>query len=75
MIDESTVEFELAEIAALPPERRHVWRVASALKWGFADFDSVSVAADQGTLSAEDLRKMAEFLRLPVYPGRKQKNG
>ena len=29
---------ELAAIRELPFEKRYVWRVASALKWGFADF-------------------------------------
>jgi hypothetical protein len=27
-------------LAALPLEKRYVWRVASALKWAFADFDT-----------------------------------
>ena len=35
------------EIAALPLEKRHVWRIASALKWGFADLDSVYVPVDR----------------------------
>ena len=34
------------EIADLPLEKRYVWRVASALKWGFADFESWNVMAD-----------------------------
>src|ERR1700681_2281655 len=51
------------EIAALPFEKRYIWRVASALKWGFADFDSVYVPVDRETLSAEDLGKVVELLR------------
>lgn len=52
------------EIAQLPLERRYVWRVASALKWAFADFDDVNVAVDRETLSAEDLGKVVELLKL-----------
>ncbi len=52
----------LAEIAQLPVERRYVWRVASALKWAFADFDDVHVSADRQTLSKEDLAKVLGLL-------------
>jgi hypothetical protein len=45
----------LEQIHELPLEKRYVWRVASALKWGFADFDSSNVVADRETLSPEDL--------------------
>ena len=51
------------EIAALPLEKRYIWRIASALKWGFADFDNVYVGVDRDTLSEENLRKMVELLR------------
>jgi hypothetical protein len=64
MVDETTVQSELKVIAALPLEKRYVWRVASALKWGFADFESVNVAVDRETLSPDDLVKIAELLRL-----------
>src|SRR5699024_6302421 len=30
----------MEELAALPLEKRYTWRIASALKWAFADFDS-----------------------------------
>jgi hypothetical protein len=53
----------IAEIAALPLEKRYVWRVVSALKWGFADFDSGSVAMDRETLSPEDRKRVAESLK------------
>jgi hypothetical protein len=33
-------------IADLPLEKRYVWRVASALKWGFADFEEWSLIVD-----------------------------
>ena len=51
------------EIAQLPLEKRYIWRIASALKWGFADFDSVYVPVDRETLSPEDLGKVVELLR------------
>src|SRR6202162_6127839 len=49
------------EIAQLPLEKRYIWRIASALKWGFADFDSVYVSVDRETLSEEDLKKLIEL--------------
>jgi hypothetical protein len=54
---------QVEEIAALPLEKRYIWRIASALKWGFADFDSVYVPVDRETLSPEDLGKVVELLR------------
>src|SRR5712692_5162273 len=54
----------LEEIAAMPLEKRYVWRVASALKWAFADLETVSVNVDRRTLSREDLSKVIELLRL-----------
>ncbi len=53
----------IREIAALPLERRYVWRVASALKWGFADFDDASVTVDRNTLSQEDGDRLMELLK------------
>ena len=53
----------MEEIAALPLEKRYVWRVASALKWAFADLETVSVTVDRQTLSKEDLKKLIELLR------------
>lgn len=52
----------MAEIAKLPVEKRYVWRVASAMKWAFADFDSVNVNVDRKTLSQQDLKKVLELL-------------
>ena len=51
-------------IAAMPLEKRYVWRVASALKWAFADLETVSVNVDRETLPKEDLKKLIELLRL-----------
>jgi hypothetical protein len=53
----------MREIADLPLEKRYVWRVASALKWGFADFDDWSVVADRKTLEPEDAAKVMQLLR------------
>ena len=50
-------------IQNLPLEKRYVWRIASALKWGFADFDDLSVEVDRQTLTAEDFEKVLELLR------------
>ena len=50
-------------IVQLPLEKRYVWRVASAMKWAFADFDDVNVAVDRETLSPADLARLFELLR------------
>ena len=57
-------EPELEAIRQLPVEKRYVWRVASALKWGFADFDNLGVDADRQTLSPEGFAKVMELLKL-----------
>jgi hypothetical protein len=54
---------QIGEITALPLEKRYIWRIVSALKWAFADFDNVYVAVDRETLSEEDLGKVLELLR------------
>lgn len=53
----------IAEITHLPLQKRYVWRVASALKLGFADFDTVNVAVDRMTLPPEDSAKLLELLK------------
>jgi hypothetical protein len=55
---------ELAAIRQLPLEKRYVWRVASAMKWAFADFDDLSVDADKQTLTPADFAKVMELLKL-----------
>jgi hypothetical protein len=55
---------QLEAIRHVPLENRYVWRVASALKWGFADFDSVNVDADKRTLTPEDFAKVMDLLKL-----------
>ena len=37
---------ELDAIRRLPLEKRYIWRVASALKWGLADCESLRVHAE-----------------------------
>lgn len=61
------VDSLLAEIAKLPLHDRYVWRIASALKWGFADYDSGSVAVDRDTLTPEDLAKVTKLLTARPY--------
>lgn len=54
----------IEEISALPLEQRYTWRVASALKWAFANFENLSVVADRRTLGQEDLDTLVELLRV-----------
>jgi len=51
-------------ITALPLEKRYTWRVASALKWAFVDFENLNVVADRRTLCQEDLDKLVDLLRV-----------
>jgi len=51
------------EIAVLPLENRYVWRVASALKWAFADLETLNVEVDRQTLSTEDRQRLLELLK------------
>jgi len=57
-------ESELEAIRQLPVEKRYVWRIASALKWAFADLDDLSVEADKLTLTPEDFAKVGDLLKL-----------
>src|SRR5580692_169928 len=57
-------EPELGEIRELPLEERYIWRVASALKWGFADFDNLNVEADKLTLTTDELGRVMSLLKL-----------
>jgi hypothetical protein len=52
----------LSAITELPLEKRYVWRVASALKWAFADLETDHIAADRQTISPEDRTRLAELL-------------
>ena len=53
----------ITEIAGLPLEQRYLWRVLSALKWAFADFDNVNVAIDRKTLRPEDREKVVDLIQ------------
>ncbi len=64
VMQESDPTPESDAIRQLPLENRYVWRVASALKWGFADFDDLGVEADRRTLTAEDFAKLMDLLKL-----------
>ena len=52
-----------SRISALPLEERYVWRVVSALKWAFADLETMNVKADRETLSPEDHKRLLELLK------------
>jgi hypothetical protein len=53
----------IEELAALPLEKRYVWRVASALKWAFVDLETLNVEADRQTLSPEDRARLIELMK------------
>jgi len=50
-------------IAALPLEERYVWRVASDLKWAFADMETLNVEVDRQTILPEDRKRIIELLK------------
>jgi hypothetical protein len=50
----------IERISALQLEERYVWRVVSALKWAFADFETLNVEVDRQTLASEDLQRLAD---------------
>jgi len=57
------VDGKLREISEVPLEERYTWRVASALKWAFADLDDLNVRADLETLRGDDLQRIFDLLR------------
>ena len=60
LITKKGLKEAVARIGDLPLERRYLWRILSALKWGFADFDSVNVMIDRRTLRPDDRERVAE---------------
>ena len=54
-------ESELEKLRALPLEERYTWRIASALRWAFADFEPINIAADLETLSEEELKRLVDL--------------
>ena len=55
---------ELENLRRVPLESRYIWRVASALKWAFADCETENVTADRATLLPGDLARVMELLKL-----------
>jgi hypothetical protein len=55
---------EMQALYQLPLEKRYVWRVASALRWAFADLETESARADKKTLMPKDFDKVMELLNL-----------
>ena len=55
---------ELDALRQVPLEKRYLWRVASALKLAFADFDTVNVDLDRQTLGSDDFAKVMDLLKL-----------
>ena len=62
MLTNQGLKEAVEEISRLPLEERYVWRVLSALKWGFADFEIVNVVIDRKMLGPEDRNRVAELL-------------
>jgi hypothetical protein len=54
----------IERITALPLEKRYTWRVASALKWAFTDFENLNVVADRLTLRQVDRDTLTDLLRV-----------
>ena len=54
---------DLEALRQVPLENRYILRVASALKWGLADCESLSVEADKRTLTPEDFAKVMDLLK------------
>jgi hypothetical protein len=48
---------ELERFASCRSNGRYMWRITSALKWGFADFDNLGVDAGRRTLSPGRFRQ------------------
>ena len=63
VMQDKGVDVALKEIADLPLEKRYVWRVASALKWAFMDFDTENVVADLQTLKDDDRKALIDLLK------------
>jgi hypothetical protein len=62
-LHEQNLAPHIAAISRLPLVKRYVWRVASALKWAFADLETTYVEVDCQTLSPEDQNRLVESLK------------
>ena len=55
---------QLKAITDLPFKKQYVWRVASALERGFADFEDMNGVSDQQTLTEEDFARVRDLLNV-----------
>ncbi|HXZ32198.1 MAG TPA: hypothetical protein VEH30_07950 [Terriglobales bacterium] len=62
--DADGVEKALQVLRDLPLEKRYTWRVFSALKWAFADFDDQYVRLDLSHIPEPQKRDMVRELEI-----------
>jgi hypothetical protein len=62
--DSAGVESALQVLRDLPLERRYTWRVFSALKWAFADFDDECVKLDLPHIPETTRAEMTKELQI-----------
>ena len=58
----------LNKIRGIPLDKRYLYRILTALEWGFADFDSFNVVADLKTLESSEVQKLIEDRKLIFRP-------
>jgi hypothetical protein len=58
------LQSHLDVLQRLPLSDRYLWRVVSALKWAFGDFDSESVKLDRLSMPASEYQQILDALRL-----------
>ena len=61
---EKGVEAALSLVVNLELRDRYLWRVASALQWAFADFDSGTARIDWDAMSEEERAQVTKMLDL-----------
>ncbi|MGA7770675.1 MAG: hypothetical protein WCA27_31125 [Candidatus Sulfotelmatobacter sp.] len=62
--DAAGIESALQVLRDLPLEKRYTWRVFSALKWAFADFDDECVRLDLPHIPEANRIKMVRELEI-----------
>lgn len=62
--DNAGVESALQVLRDLPLEKRYTWRVFSALKWAFADFDDECVKLDLPHIPETTRTEMVKELQI-----------
>lgn len=62
--DAAGVESALQVLGDLPLEKRYTWRVFSALKWAFADFDDECVKLDLPHIPEAKRTEMVKELQI-----------